>query len=111
MIIRRSRSPTRLMMARRACSIGRLGWRGLAWARSVPPALPAAAALAASRFRTAQARALFAGLGAHSMLSLRRPATASFGLVLAAAGHAYGGLFAHGGSHGAANPWPPFLRP
>jgi phytoene dehydrogenase-like protein len=32
------------------------------------------------------------------MLSLRRPATASFGLVLASAGHAYGWPFAHGGS-------------
>jgi len=48
------------------------------------PALRSAAALAASRFRTAQARAMFAGLGAHSMLSLRRPATAAFGLVLGA---------------------------
>jgi len=62
------------------------------------PALRSAAALAASRFRTAHARALFVGLGAHSMLSLRRPATASFGLVLAAAAHAYGWPFAHGGS-------------
>jgi len=62
------------------------------------PALRSAGALAAGRFRTAQARALFAGLGAHSMLSLRRPATAAFGLVLGAAGHAYGWPFAHGGS-------------
>lgn len=70
----------------------------VALARFGIPALRSAAALAASRFRTPQARALFAGLGAHSMLSLRRPATASFGLVLAAAGHAYGWPFAHGGS-------------
>ena len=62
------------------------------------PALRSAGALAAGRFRTAQARALFAGLGAHSMLSLRRPATAAFGLVLGASGHAYGWPFAHGGS-------------
>ena len=62
------------------------------------PALRSAGALAAGRFRTPQARALFAGLGAHSMLSLRRPATAAFGLVLGAAGHAYGWPFAHGGS-------------
>jgi phytoene dehydrogenase-like protein len=67
-------------------------------ARFGVPALRSAAALAAGRFRTAQARALFAGLGAHSMLSLRRPATASFGLVLAAAGHAYGWPLARGGS-------------
>jgi phytoene dehydrogenase-like protein len=62
------------------------------------PALRSAAALAAGRFRTPQARAMFAGLGAHSMLSLRRPATAAFGLVLGASGHAYGWPFAHGGS-------------
>jgi phytoene dehydrogenase-like protein len=62
------------------------------------PALRSAGALAAGRFRTAQARAMFTGLGAHSMLSLRRPATAAFGLVLGAAGHTYGWPFAHGGS-------------
>jgi phytoene dehydrogenase-like protein len=62
------------------------------------PALRSAGALAAGRFRTAQARALFAGLGAHSTLSLRRPATAAVGLVLGAAGHAYGWPFAHGGA-------------
>ncbi len=62
------------------------------------PALRSAGALAAGRFRTAQARAMFSGLGAHSMLSLRRPATAAFGLILGASGHAYGWPFAHGGS-------------
>ncbi len=74
------------------------------------PALRSAAALAASRFRTEQARALFVGLGAHSMLSLRRPATASFGLVLAAAGHAYGWPFAHGGSRRVADALAALLR-
>ncbi len=74
------------------------------------PALRSAAALAASRFRTAHARALFTGLGAHSMLSLRRPATASFGLVLAAAGHAYGWPFAHGGSQRMADSLAALLR-
>jgi phytoene dehydrogenase-like protein len=74
------------------------------------PALRSAGALAASRFRTAHARALFVGLGAHSMLSLRRPATASFGLVLAAAGHAYGWPFAHGGSQRVADALAALLR-
>ena len=74
------------------------------------PALRSAAALAAGRFRTAQARALFSGLGAHSMLSLRRPATASFGLVLAAAGHAYGWPFARGGSQRVADSLAALLR-
>jgi phytoene dehydrogenase-like protein len=74
------------------------------------PALRSAAALAASRFRTGHARALFAGLGGHSMLSLRRSATASFGLVLAAAGHAYGWPFAHGGSQRVADALVALLR-
>ncbi|TMF15851.1 MAG: NAD(P)/FAD-dependent oxidoreductase [Chloroflexi bacterium] len=74
------------------------------------PALRSAAALAAGRFRTAHARALFSGLGAHSMLSLRRPATASFGLVLAAAGHAYGWPFARGGSQRVADALAAMLR-
>ena len=74
------------------------------------PALRSTAALTAGRFRGPQARALFAGLGAHSMLSLRRPATASFGLVLAAAGHAYGWPFAHGGSQRVADALAALLR-
>ena len=82
----------------------------LTLARFGIPALRSAAALAASRFRSAHARALFAGLGGHSMLSLRRPATASFGLVLAAAGHAYGWPFAHGGSQRVADALAALLR-
>ena len=82
----------------------------LTLARFGIPALRSAAALAASRFRTAPARALFVGLGAHSMLSLRRPATASFGLVLAAAGHAFGWPFAHGGSQRVADALASLLR-
>ncbi|TMF31130.1 MAG: NAD(P)/FAD-dependent oxidoreductase [Chloroflexi bacterium] len=74
------------------------------------PALRSAAALAAGRFRSPQGRALFVGLGAHSMLSLRRPATASFGLVLAAAGHAYGWPFARGGSQRVADALASLLR-
>src|SRR5256885_10397229 len=74
------------------------------------PALRSAAALAAGRFRSPQGRALFVGLGAHSMLSLRRPATASFGLVLAAAGHAYGWPFARGGSQRVADALANLLR-
>src|SRR5260370_24515998 len=44
------------------------------------------------------------------MLSLRRPATASFGLVLAAAAHAYGWPFAHGGSQRVADALAAVLR-
>ncbi len=60
--------------------------------------LRSAEALARSRFDGDRARALFAGLSAHSMLSLRSPASAAFGLVLGVAAHAYGWPVARGGS-------------
>jgi phytoene dehydrogenase-like protein len=50
------------------------------------------------RFEGAPARALFAGCAAHSFLALSDPGSASFGLVLAAAGHAVDWPIAHGGS-------------
>jgi phytoene dehydrogenase-like protein len=49
-------------------------------------------------FRDQGAPALLAGIGAHAMLPLDRPATASFALVLAVAGHAVGWPIARGGS-------------
>ncbi|HET9956070.1 MAG TPA: NAD(P)/FAD-dependent oxidoreductase [Polyangiaceae bacterium] len=51
-----------------------------------------------SRFRDREARGLLAGIAAHAMLPLTAPATASFGLVLGAAGHAAGWPLALGGS-------------
>lgn len=62
------------------------------------PALRSAIGLAGSRFRTAQARGLFAGLAAHSMVPLHRPATAAFGLVLGVVAHAYGWPLVRGGT-------------
>jgi phytoene dehydrogenase-like protein len=50
------------------------------------------------RFSDAPARALFAGNAAHSLLSLDAPGSASFGLVLAVAGHAVDWPCARGGS-------------
>jgi phytoene dehydrogenase-like protein len=50
------------------------------------------------RFTDAPAQALFAGSAAHSMLPLSAPASASFGLVLAIAGHAFDWPCARGGS-------------
>src|SRR5688572_8803474 len=50
------------------------------------------------RFRGAAARALFAGSAAHSFLPLSAAGSASFGLVLAATGHAVGWPCAAGGS-------------
>lgn len=54
--------------------------------------------LARSRFQTDAARALFAGCAAHSVVSLDRAGTASFGLVLAAAAHLIDWPVARGGS-------------
>ncbi len=62
----------------------------LATARFGLSALRSARGLAQSRFAGERARALFAGLAAHSMLPLEKPVSASFGLVLGMLGHAYG---------------------
>ncbi len=52
----------------------------------------------ARRWRTEEAMALFAGVAAHQMHPLRGLFSASIGLVLTAAGHAYGWPVAEGGS-------------
>ncbi len=61
-------------------------------------ALRSAHGLASSTFHGEAARVLFAGIAAHSAVPLTKPATASFGLVLAAAGHAVGWPIPRGGS-------------
>ncbi|MDQ1469322.1 MAG: hypothetical protein QOJ99_802 [Bryobacterales bacterium] len=61
-------------------------------------ALWSASTLARIAFGGKRARALFAGLAAHSMVALDEPATAAIGLVLAAAGHAGGWPIPGGGS-------------
>jgi len=50
------------------------------------------------QFSGSRARALFAGLAAHSMLPLERKITAGVGLVLGIAGHAFGWPFPRGGA-------------
>ena len=62
------------------------------------PALRSATGLARSSFRDEPARALFAGVAAHAMLSLDRPLSASFGLVLATYAHAVGWPMVRGGT-------------
>ncbi len=62
------------------------------------PALLPATWLARAAFSGEAAPALFAGVSSHAMVSLRAPATASFGLLLAAAGHAVGWPVVRGGS-------------
>ena len=54
--------------------------------------------LAQSRFRGEPARALLAGMAAHSIQPLDRPATAAVGLALALFGHVSGWPVARGGS-------------
>jgi phytoene dehydrogenase-like protein len=62
------------------------------------------------RFSTEPARALFAGLAGHSFLSLSAPASAAFGLVLGAAGHAVGWPFPRGGAQKIANALASYLQ-
>lgn len=61
-------------------------------------ALRSATALSQARFREPRARALFAGMAAHSFLPLTRPTSAAFGLILGMTGHAVGWPLAEGGS-------------
>ena len=76
----------------------RIPRRPFLFARFGLSALMSAAGYARSRFRTAEVRALFAGMAAHGMLPLEAPATASFGLALALSAHAVGWPVAQGGS-------------
>ncbi len=61
-------------------------------------ALMSATTLAERKFKTREARALFAGVAAHSALRMEDPASAAFGLVLSIAGHAVGWPFPEGGA-------------
>lgn len=61
-------------------------------------ALRSARGLAESLFKEEPARALFAGIAAHSIMPLEQPLTAAFGLVLGIAGHAVGWPLPRGGS-------------
>ena len=64
---------------------------------------PSATSIARAWFRTARARALFAGMAAHSMLSLEEPLTAAFGIMFAVTAHAVGWPVARGGSQSISN--------
>ena len=61
-------------------------------------AMRSAIGLAESFFTGSRARALIAGLGAHSVMSLERRASAAAGLVLAAAAHTTGWSIPEGGT-------------
>jgi phytoene dehydrogenase-like protein len=61
-------------------------------------AFPPATWLANYQFRGERAKALFAGLAAHSFLSLDEPLSSAFGVILGAAAHAVGWPIPRGGS-------------
>ncbi len=73
-------------------------------------AIRSARSLAESRFRGPRARALFAGIAAHSVLPLEAPLSAAFGMVLGALGHAYGWPIARGGSQRISDALASYLR-
>lgn len=73
-------------------------------------AIRSARGLAERRFTGERARALLAGMSAHSMLPLEQPPSAAFGLVLGIAGHAVGWPFPRGGSQAIADALTAYLR-
>jgi len=77
-----------LRLPRHPLAAARFGWH----------ALRSAAGLAMARFKGERARALLAGLGAHSMQSLHQKGTAAFALVLGITGHLVGWPIVRGGS-------------
>ena len=66
--------------------------------------------LAKGAFKQAPARALFAGLGAHSIQPLENLSTAGYSLMLGVSGHAYGWPVARGGSQKIADALTAHLR-
>jgi phytoene dehydrogenase-like protein len=70
----------------------------LLMARFGAVALRSIASLVSARFSDDAPGGLLAGIAAHSMVPLEAASTASFGLVLAVAGHAVGWPLARGGS-------------
>jgi phytoene dehydrogenase-like protein len=82
-----------------------IGWprHPIAMARFGVLGLRSARAVADTHFKGARARALFAGLAAHSFLPLESPLSAAFGLVLGIAGHAVGWPVPQGGAQSIAN--------
>jgi len=73
-------------------------------------ALQSAQGLAGRSFQTEEAKALWAGLAAHSILPLRTVSTSAIALVLGLVGHAYGWPFAKGGSQSIPDALASYLR-
>ncbi|HXP11795.1 MAG TPA: NAD(P)/FAD-dependent oxidoreductase, partial [Acidobacteriaceae bacterium] len=82
-----------------------IGWpqHPMAMARFGLLGLRSARSLVESHFKGGRARALFAGLSAHSFLPLESPVSAAFGLVLGIAAHAVGWPIPQGGAQSIAD--------
>jgi phytoene dehydrogenase-like protein len=89
-----------LHLPRRPLLFARFGWRSI----------QSAAGLAQRWFEDEPARAVFAGLAAHSFLPLEQKASAGFGLVLGMMAHAVGWPFPEGGSQQLADALTAHLR-
>src|SRR5919197_1007788 len=74
------------------------------------PAICPAVLLAKFLFKEEPARALFAGIAAHSFLPLEAPVSSAFALVLGLAGHAVGWPIPRGGSQQITNALAAYLR-
>jgi len=74
------------------------------------PAVSPATLLAKYLFKREPARALFAGIAAHSFLPLEAPVSSAFALVLGLAGHAVGWPIPRGGSQQISNALATYLR-
>jgi phytoene dehydrogenase-like protein len=89
-----------LRLPRHPVLLARFGWR----------AMQSAYGLAQREFQGVQARALFAGLAAHSILPLERAFTAAFGVMLGVGGHAVGWPVIQGGSERIADALAAYFR-
>jgi phytoene dehydrogenase-like protein len=76
-----------------------------AWSALLP-----AATLARRRFQTSKARAVFAGIAAHSTMSLSAWGSSAFGILLWTMCHSVGWPFARGGSQAISNALAGYLR-
>ena len=82
----------------------------LALARFGAVAIWPASAIARMLFRSEEARALFAGMAAHSILPLEMPASAAFGWMLGLSAHSVGWPLPRGGSQTIANALASYLE-
>jgi phytoene dehydrogenase-like protein len=73
-------------------------------------AICSASGLAETVFAGPRARALFAGLGAHSIMPLDRPGSAAIGLIMCVTAHAVGWPIVKGGSQNIAEALAAYLR-